>query len=862
MKMRKEWLYFTVLSILSWAGMAQAVTTLTFTPSSLVVTYSPNNTFSLTANLTASQQAPTVFAETSGAVNSCKIESVTRTSNKALITFSTLAATNQVSPFILCKIIVSQPGEGNIDEASGTLNVQILKASQTITPRPLDKFIVGEAQPIYLDSTGTDNPITFVSISTNCQINTSTEPWVIQANSIASSTVCSLAVKKLGDGRYHDLNRTMNITAGKGRTVIDFINPPPLLELPYNQTYDMLVSKTGSTAALTGGTTTGTTCVVSGISGPAPNNTLAVRGTALGKCTVRASAVTDPSYEAASNSIDIQIVKANQVLTITRSPTSSLDVNQTATVTVTSSHPGSTADPAAPILVSVADPTLCSISGTGPYTILALKGGTCQVNASQAGNSLYNAGANSLPIPINKLPQTLTVSGATSFEVSQAIDLTITPGASPSLPKLSVEDISVCRVTVSSRTLARLEGLRGGTCKIRGEQAGDANYQDFPLQNVATITVNKQTLPIQFGSAPVVSVGSSGLLNVTPGPLEIIIFASATPTICNVSTDATSNARIAVGLHVGQCKITATRPETAFQAASGPIEQTFTITQGSQVITPTVPTSLTLGTPVSISANSVSSSGQQLTVSASPSGICSLTPLPPANSNHAQATLTSSTPGDCNITFVQNGTTDYAPSSLTVVSKVIGSQTISFAALDPIAQNGGPLTLVATASSGLPVSFASTTASVCSVAGNQLALLKVGTCGVTASQDGSAYYQAAAPVAQNLTILLPTSTATVTSSINPARLRQALTLTASVGGALPTGNVSFLANGVAIVGCELVALQSGTATCTTSALKPGLHQIVASYSGDANNQGSQSAALAQRVIGLDWLVPVLDLLQN
>jgi hypothetical protein len=50
------------------------------------------------------------------------------------------------------------------------------------------------------------------------------------------------------------------------------------------------------------------------------------------------------------------------------------------------------------------------------------------------------------------------------------------------------------------------------------------------------------------------------------------------------------------------------------------------------------------------------------------------------------------------------------------------------------------------------VTFASTTASVCSVSGSILTPIISGTCSITATQAGNASYAAAVPVVRSLTI--------------------------------------------------------------------------------------------------------------
>jgi hypothetical protein len=79
------------------------------------------------------------------------------------------------------------------------------------------------------------------------------------------------------------------------------------------------------------------------------------------------------------------------------------------------------------------------------------------------------------------------------------------------------------------------------------------------------------------------------------------------------------------------------------------------------------------------------------------------------------------------------------------------AQTISFGAIS--AQTAATtLALSATATSGLPVSFASTTPSVCTVSGATASLIAADTCHIVATQAGDASWLAAAPVAQSFSV--------------------------------------------------------------------------------------------------------------
>ena len=98
----------------------------------------------------------------------------------------------------------------------------------------------------------------------------------------------------------------------------------------------------------------------------------------------------------------------------------------------------------------------------------------------------------------------------------------------------------------------------------------------------------------------------------------------------------------------------------------------------------------------------------------------------------------------------------------------------------------------------------------------------------------------------------PPTTTTLSSSANPSLVGAGVTFTASVTGAAPTGTVAFTDGGSAISGCSAVALPAGSAnakvaTCSTSGLSAATHSIIATYAGDAANNGSTSTTLSQVV---------------
>jgi len=111
--------------------------------------------------------------------------------------------------------------------------------------------------------------------------------------------------------------------------------------------------------------------------------------------------------------------------------------------------------------------------------------------------------------------------------------------------------------------------------------------------------------------------------------------------------------------------------------------------------------------------------------------------------------------GVCSIQANQPGDGNYAAATPVVQHFTVtpGSQTISFGPLSNVVLGAvAPFAVNATASSGLAVTFTSTTSSVCTVTGGTVALVGLGTCGIQAAQAGNANYKAATPVVQLFTV--------------------------------------------------------------------------------------------------------------
>ncbi|MBI2764162.1 MAG: S8 family serine peptidase, partial [Chloroflexi bacterium] len=126
----------------------------------------------------------------------------------------------------------------------------------------------------------------------------------------------------------------------------------------------------------------------------------------------------------------------------------------------------------------------------------------------------------------------------------------------------------------------------------------------------------------------------------------------------------------------------------------------------------------------------------------------------------------------------RNGTTT---GTVTVTAKQ--AQTITFAALGGKTYGDAPFTVSATASSGLPVTFSTSTTSVCTAGGANgatITIIAAGICTVNANQAGNASYNAAPQVQRIFTVAKATAVVVVTPYTNASTTYNGLPHAAAV----------------------------------------------------------------------------------
>ncbi len=216
-----------------------------------------------------------------------------------------------------------------------------------------------------------------------------------------------------------------------------------------------------------------------------------------------------------------------------------------------------------------------------------------------------------------------------------------------------------------------------------------------------------------------------------------VTYASITPSVCTVTNSSVSL------VSAGTCSITASQAAGAYYAAAADVTQSFLIAPAPQSIAFGSIGNLPYNS-ATIALSAIATSGLTVSFASSTPTVCTVSGANARFVATGLCTLVASQAGDDRYLAAPN-----AQQSFTV-SQV--SQTIAFNTLAALTLPASPFALTATATSGLPVAFASTTGGICTVSGVSVTALAPGTCSITATQAGNNIYLAATPVTQTFTI--------------------------------------------------------------------------------------------------------------
>lgn len=256
----------------------------------------------------------------------------------------------------------------------------------------------------------------------------------------------------------------------------------------------------------------------------------------------------------------------------------------------------------------------------------------------------------------------------------------------------------------------------------------------------------------------------------TYGSLPILLNASATSGEA-ITYEVTGPATVAGSTltitGAGTVNVTAYQFGDQLYAAATPVSRSFVVAPATLTITATnlsitsgtalpAPTFMINGFAPGDTQASATTGAPALSFMDSLGTIYSVGSTPPSGTytiTIKQGTLALTGPAASNYNLV------FANGTLTVTGEIV--QTVTFAPLSSVTYGSSAISLVATSTSGLPVSY--TVQGPASVVGNLLTITGAGAVAVTAVQAGNAQYSSATPVTQAFSVNKAVLSVTATS---------------------------------------------------------------------------------------------------
>jgi Big-like domain-containing protein len=316
-----------------------------------------------------------------------------------------------------CVIDANQAGDANYNAATQVQqSFPVAKGDQTISftsTAPVGAKVGGPTYNVTATATsGLTVTLTIdASASSVCSISGSTVSFI-------GAGTCVIDANQAGDANYNAATQVQqSFAVAKGDQTISFTSSAPVGAKVGGPTYNVTATATsGLTVALTIDASASSVCSISG-------STVSFIGGGI--CVIDANQAGNANYNAA---IQVQqsfmVAKNDQTITFTSTPPANATVGgPTYTVAATASS-GLTVV----FTIDASASSVCSISGS---TVSFIGGGTCVIDANQAGDASYNTApqvqqsfhVNQPPTPVASPKETFDTVGNTTFEFKAAQSL-------------------------------------------------------------------------------------------------------------------------------------------------------------------------------------------------------------------------------------------------------------------------------------------------------------------------------------------------------------------------------------------------------------------------------------------------------
>ncbi len=335
----------------------------------------------------------------------------------------------------------------------------------------------------------------------------------------------------------------------------------------------------------------------------------------------------------------------------------------------------------------------------------------------------------------------------------------------------------------------------------------------------AGLTVGRVTIPITLGSLTATYDGTPKAVTATATGHTVSVSYSGSPT---PPTDA------------GSYSVSAIVNETDYEGTAG---GTLTIDKASQTVSFGSTGSAAIGVPFTVGATA--SSGLPVTLS-----------VVSGNATVSGNSVTITDSGAVTLRATQAGNNNYNSATVdTTITAGKAAQTITFASLADQPSTAGPITLSATASSGLPVTF-SLVSGPATLSGSTLTLTgTAGTVTVRAAQAGNGSFNTAANVDRSFVVTLSSAIPRITTQPGSqvAQVGGSATFTVVATGT-PAPSYLWRKNGTNIGTATGATL---TLTNVTAADAAGYDVVV------TNSAGSVTSSLASLTVNTVATLPVI-----
>lgn len=805
-----------------------------------------------------------------------------------------------------------------------------VRIPQTITFNlPTSRTFVGAPTP--LTATATSGlPVTYTTTTPNiCQIVTSDSGPVLVATTpipAIAGAACVVNANQSGDDTYSPaigIGRTINFL--KLTQSISFTTPP---NRDLNSLNPLTVSASSGLPVTVASSTPDTCSIVETANGGYAAQAVAGIPADTSKCTVVATQAGNDQYASVTTNRTFTWTRTSVAMKATwttpiRIDGSPLDVAiyNLAGVKFDETVTGTT-----PLTFTSLTPKVCSV-GTVQYvgtttshtraSIKALWNGTCQIAVNFAGNTtllptqlstVATISGMTTPQPGADAPQSITFSPTSVATFGTQIPLTAL--STSKLPvTFTTTTPAICSISQNSAGnffVTSAAGISGdaNTCSITASQAGDASWAS--TSTIRTIIWKRPTVLLKstWAAAPTVSGSALNVLITDLAGLRLnesttgttpLTFTSSTPKVCVVGTveyvgSETIHSRATIkALWNGTCLIA-----VKFEGNTYAVGVTFTTTVAVTGITTPEPgsgatqaiafspqSSATFGTRILLLAKATSN--LPVTISTTTPSICLVSQSSDGSYSVTSAAGLQGDANNCILQATQAGDDRWAPAPVAIrtIRWVRLAQAITFNLPTSRFYGGAPTVLSANSTSGLPVTFATTTPTVCkidtvdaqSVVSYALPLSSAtySYCYITATQAGNGTYSPASALSRSIvfskerTVVVGTWNGSVSTTGTTVDLvvksASQPTLNESLAGETPLVVTSATPNVCKVDSTRYLGSSTSHTQATVKALWNGTCQLNVSFAGNGYWLAS-TTSVTKSIVGMTTPEPGANVRQS